>query len=155
MITNQNAQNAQAWGEFAARMHWQLFLTPTFSSDVSTEYARRSAENFVRSLSKDAYAIVGIERGVAGNRTHCHALVGGLDAGRRELADRRAGLLASVLDRWSHGNITGSLYSPSGLAAWYVTKNPADAHIVGTLREHRRHRRADRFSLTPTSKDRV
>ena len=130
-------------GNFLSQYHWQFFATATFATPQTVEVARADVVAWLSALGSSAYAYVAFERGPAGGRTHCHALLGGLFRG----AGNRAGLrtqtevLSQVREAWMNGVIVAHPYDPSRGAAWYVSKFPADGEVFGVMRRHCPHRK--------------
>lgn len=108
-------------GSWLTRFHWDLYATPTFRFPVTYPTAKATVERWITSLGPQVFAYVAYERGLAGGRTHCHVLLGGL----HPLLTLRAGR------RWRHGNITIESYDPHRGAAWYVAKVPEAGEILG------------------------
>lgn len=131
----EEAKAARQWreelGSWLTHFEWQLYATPTFRFPVTHSMAKAVVDRWIGGFGPQAYAYVGYEQGLAGGRTHCHVLLGGL---ANEIAKSRAGRL------WRHGNIQIERYDPNRGAAWYVAKVPEAGEIVGKL--IRRTRRA-------------
>src|SRR6266496_3422726 len=111
-------------GGFLSEFHWQVYATSTFRTPATLALAQHSIAKWVKTLGPDVYAYVAYEKGLAGGRTHCHALIGGLYEGRQQRSglDRR-GLVLQVLKRaWRLGDVKAEWYDPKRGAAWYVAK---------------------------------
>ena len=134
------------WGRFLSGFHWQAFATPTFRKTVTLEHARLATTQWIAALGPEVYAYIAYEQGVAGGRTHCHALIGGMYEGSRERVGLHRGRIAirHAKRTWRHGNIKIEPYDAKRGAAWYVAKYPDQGEIVGTFKRHRPRRKRTR-----------
>jgi len=132
----------KSWGHWLSQFHWQLYGTLTFKLPVSQQLASSVVHKWLDALPDGRYAWVGHERGDAGDRAHCHVLVGGLYVGSGIQSDQPSPI-ASVVCRarslWRWGNAELVPYDPRRGAAWYVTKCPDEGEIIGVLRRHKKH----------------
>lgn len=136
----------RALGAFLSEFHWQVYATPTFRSPVTFALAQHSAERWLKTLGPEVYAYVAYEKGEAGGRTHCHALIGGLYEGLRQQTglDRRQLALQVMKRAWKLGDVSAEWYDPKRGAAWYVAKFPNDGEIIGVMKRHKPHRKRRR-----------
>lgn len=133
------ATHEYQWGSFLSQFHWQGFATLTFKQPVSSTFAERAVAEWVTEAAEHAYGYVGFEKGWGGGRLHCHALLGGIYSGPR--SDTRQSLFTALTvakSDWRHGHIQTLPYDPKRGAAWYVSKQPDNGIIIGTLSRHRK-----------------
>lgn len=135
------------WGAFLSQFHWQAYATPTFKRLVTRSEAQSAITRWIGEMGEGVYAYVAYEEGTAGGRTHCHTLLGGMpneEETRTRLHLLRLDILRAEWSwkrRWKQGDIQIEQYDPLRGAAWYVSKFPADAEIIGTMRRHHVHRK--------------
>ena len=127
------------WGQFLSGFHWQFFATATFARPVCLAASSSAAAEWIESFGSDAYAFVAHERGTAGDRVHCHALLGGIFSHRSEID--RLTAHTRLRERWTHGDLQVQKYDPRRGAAFYLSKCPDDADIIGHLSKHRSRRK--------------
>lgn len=106
-------------------------------------------EQWLSGAGREVYAYVTYERGAAGGRTHCHALVGGVfEPARRRSGLSIEGLAIKRMERlWRRGNIKIESFDPKRGACWYVAKFPNSGEIIGQMRRHRPRRRRSRTTI--------
>lgn len=135
-------------GEWLAGFHWQAYATLTFRVPATYATAATAAQSLLAALGPAAYGYIAYERGLAGGRTHMHALLGGLVVAAGDHYPPHDGFphLAVALQRvatlWHRGNVKIERYNPRRGAAWYLAKFPESGEILGSPRRH--HRRARR-----------
>jgi len=140
---SRDRQLVEAMGTFLAAFHWQVYATPTFKVPANRHHARQAAQRWIAALGADVYAYIAYEKGEAGGRTHCHALVGGLGAipTTHSGLNVRALAIKKVGRAWKHGDIKIDSYDSTRGACWYLSKFPSDGEIVGQMKRHRvRHK---------------
>jgi len=133
-------------GDFLFQFHWQVFVTLTFASTCTSAAAHVAIMEWLPKLGPDVYAYVGYEKGPAGGRIHCHALVGGLFRGSRDLnrLELQRDAVAMAKRSWRLGDVDALPYDPKKGAAWYVSKYSNDGEVIGVMKRHRPHRRRQR-----------
>ena len=128
---------------FIESYKWHYYLTLTFRNPVGFETAYRRVEGFLSRFGVDLYAYSAFEKGVAGERTHCHLLLGWRRGGMCEI--NRVAFRRILERRWTHGRTDLNRYEPHRGAARYLTKDayeyPEQGSFLGRPKKLTRRKR--------------
>lgn len=114
-------------------------------NSVPVGKAKNAIRRTVRGLGEEVYAFVAYERGVAGKRTHLHALLGWPT--RQRMSDLNLAALEKKLERrlWRHGRFEVARYEGYGGVVRYLVKqcgeDPDNWEIIGVPIGYKRKRR--------------
>lgn len=139
----------EAFGDFVESYRWQVYATLTFKKPAGFEWARRCSKWLVGRLGRKVYAFVALEKGVAGQRTHIHILLGWRSG---KFTDHQLLLFRRWVQRnWDHGDqVKVDAYKPHGGAVQYSVKDsallPEQGEFIGKPKKVRRRKRGKKKS---------